>query len=254
MFCPSRTLLPAVASPNPDSPPRTPHPLPALQLQALLHGHSYSAYPLGCTATALALSILQDPAANPNLCTPHAHTAPGPEGGLSGEGEVRCSRSPPCSQPCGRLLPMWDATEVSALSCHPLLTRVTCVGTVLAVEMRSAADRSEAGKGEVEEGSAGSGPGVGGPDVGAGSQCGYVGGGRGSSADVVQRLWEAHDVYARPLGNVVYCVLTPTSSKAVAARLLLQLRGVLDEMLASGGGGAARGEHAWKGQRDGCVV
>ena len=38
------------------------------KMQALLHGHSYTAHPLGCSAALEALDIFQDPALNPNLC------------------------------------------------------------------------------------------------------------------------------------------------------------------------------------------
>ncbi|WIA41460.1 hypothetical protein OEZ86_005037 [Tetradesmus obliquus] len=42
----------------------------ASKVEALLHGHSYTAYPLGCAAALASLAILQDPKLNPNLCTP----------------------------------------------------------------------------------------------------------------------------------------------------------------------------------------
>ena len=40
------------------------------KLDALLHGHSYTAHPIGCAAAAAALDAYSDPAANPNLCCP----------------------------------------------------------------------------------------------------------------------------------------------------------------------------------------
>ncbi|EFJ52827.1 hypothetical protein VOLCADRAFT_40597, partial [Volvox carteri f. nagariensis] len=89
------------------------------KLFALLHGHSYTAYPIGCAAAVASLELLSRPETNPNIC------APG-----------RCPKSPVCDTPCGRLLPFWDEQHtVSELSHHPLVTRVAAVGTVLAVEL-----------------------------------------------------------------------------------------------------------------------
>jgi dethiobiotin synthetase/adenosylmethionine--8-amino-7-oxononanoate aminotransferase len=73
------------------------------KLEALLHGHSYSAHPIGCGVAVAALRLYQDPSANPNVCTP---SVPG-----------RCSRG--CSAPCGKLTGLWDEKEVLRLSNHP---------------------------------------------------------------------------------------------------------------------------------------
>ena len=40
------------------------------KLDALLHGHSYTAHPIGCAAAVAALDAYADPASNPNLCCP----------------------------------------------------------------------------------------------------------------------------------------------------------------------------------------
>lgn len=40
------------------------------KLDALLHGHSYTAHPVGCAVAAAALDAYADPGANPNLCCP----------------------------------------------------------------------------------------------------------------------------------------------------------------------------------------
>ena len=40
------------------------------KLQALLHGHSYSAHATGCAAAVAAMRIYNDPEQNPNLCHP----------------------------------------------------------------------------------------------------------------------------------------------------------------------------------------
>ncbi len=39
------------------------------KVDALLHGHSYSGYPIGCAAAVEALKLLSSPQ-NPALCTP----------------------------------------------------------------------------------------------------------------------------------------------------------------------------------------
>lgn len=160
--------------------------LPALfphspQLFALLHGHSYTAYPVGCAATAAALALLHSPDTNPNLCSP-----------------CRCPNTPRCDQPCGRLLPMWDDQAVSELSHHPLVSRVVAIGTVLAVELRT-----------------GGGSGGGGyASVGA--------------VEVVRRLKDEHRIYARPLGPVVYVMVTPTTARETCGWLAGALKAVLD--------------------------
>jgi dethiobiotin synthetase/adenosylmethionine--8-amino-7-oxononanoate aminotransferase len=43
----------------------------ASKTDALLHGHSYCGYPIGCAAAVAALRLYED-AANPALCTPEA--------------------------------------------------------------------------------------------------------------------------------------------------------------------------------------
>lgn len=41
----------------------------ASKLDALLHGHSYSGYPIGCAAAVAALGLISGPQ-NPSLCLP----------------------------------------------------------------------------------------------------------------------------------------------------------------------------------------
>ena len=57
-----------------------------------------------------------------------------------------------------------------------------------------------------------------------GAARGYGGGG---AAAVVRRL-RAAGVYARPLGNVAYLMVTPTTAPATAARLLAALARAID--------------------------
>ncbi|KXZ52356.1 hypothetical protein GPECTOR_10g990 [Gonium pectorale] len=88
------------------------------KLFALLHGHSYTAYPIGAAAAAASMEVLTRPETNPNLCHP-----------------CRCPKTPACAAPCGRLLPLWDEQVVLELSSHPLVSRVVAIGTVLALEL-----------------------------------------------------------------------------------------------------------------------
>lgn len=95
---------------------------------------------------------------------------------------------------------MWDEEGVTALSNLPGVARVVALGSVLAVELKP----HDAGDG-------------GGYDSTA-------------TARIVRRLADA-GVYARPLGNVLYVVVTPMTPRSTA----LWLQGVLHEALAAGG-------------------
>lgn len=84
------------------------------KLMALLHGHSYSAHAVGCTAAAKAIKWFKDPQANMNF---------EPEG--------------------KKLKELWDIKLVSKLSSHPAVQRVVSLGTLCAIELRT--DASELG-------------------------------------------------------------------------------------------------------------
>lgn len=153
--------------------------------QALLHGHSYSAHPIGCAAGVAALQLYRDAALNPNWCSPEA---PGRCQQQAGGGDG-C-----CGGPCGRLLPLWDEGAVAALSRHPSVRGVVSLGTVLAVRLRP------------EDGSEG-----------------Y---GSNAAAAVVRRL-RARGVFGRPLGDVVYLMVTPMTARAQCDGLLAALAAAL---------------------------
>ncbi|MEW5314668.1 MAG: hypothetical protein WDW38_006143 [Sanguina aurantia] len=179
------------------------------KLHALLHGHSYTAYPLGCGAAVATLKLLTDGATNPNLCTPDV------PGRCAALGAGPCAKV--CRKPCGRLLPVWDDAEVGKLSGHPMVVRLVCLGTVLAVELRdastacvpsgrSSSSSSSSSQGDGARGSSSGGPGAPGSSPSAASSSGdsatrYAAGG---AMDVVARLRSHHAISARPLGNVVY--------------------------------------------------
>ena len=159
---------------------------------------------MGCAAGVAALGLYEDPALNPNWCTPEA---PGrcqrqrqqqQHGSSSSEGAC-------CGGPCGRLLPLWDEAAVVALSRHPRVRGVVPLGTVLALQLRA--------------------------DDGAGY-------GSNAAAAVVARL-RAAGVYARPLGDVVYLMATPMTDRARCAALLATLAAALEESAAAGACAAA---------------
>ena len=174
--------------------------------QGLLHGHSYTAYPVGCAVAAEAMRLYRDPEANPNLtlvergerdarranvdgATPLA-TAASAEPTLSSNafGDAFGDAFEQKPEPELRLRDLWDEASARDLSMLPNVKGVTVIGCVLAVEL--------------EDG--------GGP------------GGYNSTAakDVVNRLKRTASVQARPLGNVLYLMCAPTTSAERCAELM----------------------------------
>jgi dethiobiotin synthetase/adenosylmethionine--8-amino-7-oxononanoate aminotransferase len=165
-----------------------------LQVEALLHGHSYTAYPVGCAAAMASLSLLQSTDLNPNLCRPDIPGRCRKQAASSSSSSSGC-----CSQPCGELLPMWDELAAAIISHHPRVAGVVVLGSVLAVELAAGDQGAGAGR--------------------------Y---GSAAAVDVVAWLRE-RGVAARPLGPVVYMMATPTSSREKCDWLLRQLSEVLDQ-------------------------
>jgi dethiobiotin synthetase/adenosylmethionine--8-amino-7-oxononanoate aminotransferase len=236
---------PSHPRPSPLLPP--PHPTPP-QAHALLHGHSYTAYPLGCAASLASLAILESPDLNPNLCCPGSGGGGSPlgssqessSGGSSGSGggaagggcssggrsgagaRCRAAQAPGgslCGAACGALLPMWDAERVAALSASPGVAGVVCIGTVLAAELRprpAGGGRPPAARADANcDGGARTGADGGAAGGGAEGAAYFAGG----AAGVVAGL-RARGVFARPLGNTVYLMVTPTTDRAECGRLL----------------------------------
>ncbi|CAK9147590.1 unnamed protein product [Ilex paraguariensis] len=77
-------------------------------LKALLHGHSYSAHAMGCTAAAKSIKWFKDVQTNLNLAS---------EGGFLKE--------------------LWDLELVQNISLLPAIQRVVALGTLCAVELRA---------------------------------------------------------------------------------------------------------------------
>lgn len=165
---------------------------------ALLHGHSYTAHPIGCSAAVHALETFTNPALNPNLCTPEV---PGrcckSKSTSTSAGTITsaaAAEDATCSSPCGKLLSIWDESRLAALSHRPNVERVIGLGTVAAVELRS--------------------------DEGAGY-------GSSAASGVVAAL-KQKGIIARPLGNVVYVMVTPMTTKEQSDAVLRALEEALD--------------------------
>mmetsp|Transcript_10381 Transcript_10381/g.16222 ORF Transcript_10381/g.16222 Transcript_10381/m.16222 type:complete len:328 (+) Transcript_10381:62-1045(+) len=123
---------------------------------ALLHGHSYTAHPVGCAVGCAALDMYADPKTNPNFQGLH---------------------SP--------MKDIWSPSILDELSHLPKVARVISLGTILAVEIRD-----EGGSGYQSQ----------------------------ASKPIVKSLRQ-QGIYARPLGNIVYLMVAPTTSQAKAAEL-----------------------------------
>ncbi|KAJ6382123.1 hypothetical protein OIU77_030723 [Salix suchowensis] len=78
------------------------------KLKALLHGHSYTAHAMGCSAAAKSIKWLKDPQTNHNI--------------ISGQRLLR---------------ELWNAELVQQISSHPSVERVIALGTVFALELKA---------------------------------------------------------------------------------------------------------------------
>ena len=153
----------------------------ATKPEALLHGHSYSAHAIGCSAACAALDLYADPARNPNW-------VPARDDG--GDGGVDLGAQPPRA---GALRELWDEEAVRQISRMPSVERAIAIGTVFAAAVRTASR-------------------------------GYA---STATRELVRRL-QAHGIRARPLGNVVYMMCSPTTDPLVCARMLAALAHELD--------------------------
>ncbi|RLM60573.1 bifunctional dethiobiotin synthetase/7,8-diamino-pelargonic acid aminotransferase, mitochondrial [Panicum miliaceum] len=78
------------------------------KLTALLHGHSYTAHPMGCAAALKAIQWYRDPSTNLNLDANHM-----------------------------KLKELWDNALVKQLSSLPNVKRVVSIGTLCAIELKA---------------------------------------------------------------------------------------------------------------------
>ena len=195
---------------------------------ALLHGHSYSAHAVGCAAACESLAMLSDPRLNPSVCSPprpssarsSSSSSPrSPCPSPSSSSSSRCVSDPECAaggRGCGRLLPLWDQGLLERIAGHGRVRRAHAIGTVLAVELRD-----EPRRGEIE----GKGGGKGGEKPGEKQKGNYT----ATASALVAASLRRRGVYARPLGDVVYLMITPVSAVGVGAGLQRVLLEALDE-------------------------
>ena len=200
---------------------------------ALLHGHSYSAHAVGCAAACESLRMLSDPLLNPSVCFSSGSGGGGGGGGFAGPlgsseressegasspqkecrggGGGTCVSTPACApgSSCGRLLPLWDQELLEKLAGHTRVRRAHAIGTVLAVELREKkAEKEEKRKEETEK-----------------EKGNYT----ATASSLVAASLRARGVYARPLGDVVYLMVTPVSAVGVGQGLQRKLLEALDD-------------------------
>ncbi len=137
--------------------------------EALLHGHSYTAHPVGCVSSIHALETYHELFRNQ----------------LEGNED--------------QIIQHFDVEDVKRLSQLPLVQESMALGTVLAVTIE--------------------------PDGGEGS--GYAAASR--SIPIVKKLFE-NGVYARPLGNVVYIMVSPLTSKEACSKLCVTLASAIESV------------------------
>jgi len=153
--------------------------------QALLHGHSYTAYPIGCAVAAQALKVYTDETMNPNLSSSSSFT--------SSASTTTTTTSK--SRRSIRLNEFWDETTLKRLSALDSVERIISVGCVFAMELKV-------------------------PD---GDPTGYA---SNIAKDVLLKL-RKYGIQARPIGNVLYLMASPTTPRESCDRML---RAVVKEL------------------------
>ena len=98
--------------------------------EALLHGHSYTAYPVGCAVANTSLGLLDEA-----LKSDTFQKARREWGNLGGKEVFSALEIPPETTPSS----LWSVSFVDALSRKPEIARVMTLGTLLAFELESGA-------------------------------------------------------------------------------------------------------------------
>ena len=154
--------------------------------QALLHGHSYTAYPIGCAVAAQALKVYTDETMNPNL--------PSSSSSFSSSSSTTITTIT-TTKPIRKLNEFWDETTLKRLSSLDSVERIISIGCVFAMELK----------------------------VPEGGPTGYA---SNIAKDVVLKL-RKYGVQARPIGNVLYLMASPTTPRESCDRML---RAVVEEL------------------------
>uniref|UniRef100_A0A0E0EBT1 Bifunctional dethiobiotin synthetase/7,8-diamino-pelargonic acid aminotransferase, mitochondrial n=1 Tax=Oryza meridionalis TaxID=40149 RepID=A0A0E0EBT1_9ORYZ len=139
------------------------------KLTALLHGHSYTAHPMGCTAAVKAIQWYKDPSTNSNIDLDRM-----------------------------KLKELWDSALVNHLSSLPNVKRVVSLGTLCAIELKA-----------------------------EGSDAGYA---SLYASSLIRQLREEDNIYARPLGNVIYLMCGPCTTQDSCTRQLAKVHRRLQKL------------------------
>jgi len=107
------------------------------------------------------------------------------------------------------LVPLWHEEEVVALSHHPAVVRLVAIGTLLALQVRAPQRVLPSSSAPIN------------------SYASSAGG----ALHVAMHMREMHGIFARPLGDVVYIMVPPTTPRATCDRLLTGVRASLDHHL-----------------------
>ena len=87
------------------------------KLKALLHGHSYTAHAIGCSAANTALDLYTDPACNPNF----------PKAEVQGSNPASSIETKSANE-VPSLMELWDEQIVAELSRHDKVQKVVALG------------------------------------------------------------------------------------------------------------------------------
>lgn len=161
---------------------------------ALLHGHSYSGHPTGCAVAADALATYPPYLVGAGAGADAAAAADEDAAGVP--------PPPPAAGTPGVAAAWWDEPAVAALSAVPGVASTTALGTVLSVEMEGAA--------------------------------GYGGGDGARRAGAVVRRLRAEGVLCRPLGGVVYLLVSPLTRRDACVVLLEKVDRVVRDVCRAG--------------------
>lgn len=176
------------------------------KVDALLHGHSYTAHPIGCSVANKTLEILDD-MDNRGVWNEAKDKWMNQDGLSPGMASVSGQKS-------GHVWSLWDANAVNKLSSLPNVEGVMALGAVLAVYLRA----GDAGYESTAAASLLAGLRHGTP-VSTGDSTASPGG-------------QDFGIHARPLGNVVYFMSSlnsePATLRAVENRLFTDLQGKVE--------------------------
>lgn len=182
-----------------------------------------------CAAAVESLKMLSEPSSNPSMCFSSSEKREekgSKSSSLSPFSSSSCSsptpppppstcaaspRCPPGSS-CARLVPLWDQDLLVELAGHSRVRRAHAIGTVLAVELREGGGSAKEEEKEKEKTQ----------QQGASNYTATA------SARVAASL-RRKGVYARPLGDVVYLMITPVSAVGVGQGLQRKLLEALDD-------------------------